>query len=303
MKKEKLKYLAKHPQYLFLMLGHRGLFNWMKDETYLKIAYRAKMGKKLNLDNPTTYNEKIQWLKLNYRNPKLTQLADKYGVREYVREKIGEEYLIPLLGVWEDTDSIKFDDLPNQFVLKCTHDSGSVIICKDKTVLDFDETRKKLDKVMKKNYYWGQREWVYDDIKPKIIAESYISSTSEKDLKDYKFFVFNGEVEFMFIASDRGKDTRFDFYDRDFNNIKVKQKHKTANKPIEKPAKYEEMVILAQKLAADMPHARVDFYNVDGKILFGEITFFHFSGWEKFEPNQFDEKFGSYLELPESYKK
>lgn len=302
MNKKKLKYIIKHPQYLFLMLGHRGFFNWMSDETYIKIAYHAKMGKKLNLEDPQTYNEKVQWLKLNYRKPEMTDLADKYAVREYVENRIGDHYLIPLLGVWSDSDSIDFDQLPNQFVLKCTHDSGSVIICKDKTKLDKDKTRKKLDKIMKNNYYWGQREWVYNDITPKIIAESYISSQTEDDLKDYKFFVFDGEVKFMFVASNRGVDTRFDFYDNNFDYIDVKQKYPQADERIEKPENFEKMLVLAEKLASDIPHARVDFYNVEGKILFGEITFFHFSGWEKFEPDKYDRIFGSFLHLPDKYE-
>lgn len=298
MNKKKLKYIISHPQYIFLMLGHRGFFNWMSDEQYLKIGYRVKMGKKLNIKSPVTYNEKLQWLKLHYKNPLLTQLADKYAVREYVGNKIGKDYLIPLIGVWDDTENIDFDQLPNELVLKCTHDSGSVIICKDKTRLNIQETTKKLDKIMSQNYYWGQREWVYKDIKPRIIAEKLITNESEKDLKDFKFFVFNGEVKFMFIASDRSTDIRFDFFDRDFNTISVKQKHPTSQYTLQKPENYDKMVELAEKLAEDIPHARVDFYNINGQVLFGEMTFFHFSGWEKFEPEKFDTLFGSWLELP-----
>lgn len=300
MNKKKLKYIITHPQYVFLMLGHRGFFKWMSDELYLKIGYRIKMGKKLNIQSPVTYNEKIQWLKLNYKNPSLTNLADKYEVRKYVEKKIGDQYLIPLLGVWNDTDSIDYASLPEEFVLKCTHDSGSVIICRDKSKLNYSKTKKKLDRILNQNYYWGQREWVYDNIKPRIIAEKLITSESEKDLKDYKFFVFDGQVRFMFVASDRSTDVRFDFFDREFNPIPVSQKHKKSDKKIVKPENYEEMVRLAEKLAEDFPHARIDFYNVDGEILFGEITFFHFSGWEKFEPEHFDTVFGSWLQLPDT---
>ena len=300
--KNKILNLIKRPQYIFLLLGHRGFFKWMKDETYLKIAYWCKMDKKLNLENPSTYNEKLQWLKLNDRNPEYTKLVDKYEVRKFIEKIIGNDYLIPLLGVWEDIEEIDFDKLPNQFVLKCTHDSGGLVICKDKTKLDINKAKKKLQKSLKHNYYWGQREWIYKDIKPRIIAEKYMVDESRKELKDYKFFCFDGAVKAMFIATDRGIDTRFDFFDMEFNHMPFMQHYPNANKPIKKPKGFEEMVELAKVLSKGIPHVRVDFYDINGKVYFGEMTFFHFSGWEKFEPFEYDEVFGKWIDLSQLSK-
>ncbi|MBF7097909.1 glycosyl transferase [Alkalibacter sp. M17DMB] len=269
----------------------------MKDETYLKVAYWCKMDKKLNLENPTTYNEKLQWLKLNDRNPEYTKFVDKYEVRKFIEKTIGNDYLIPLLGVWEDIEEIDFDKLPNQFVLKCTHDSGGLVICKDKTKLDINKAKKKLQKSLKHNYYWGQREWIYKDIKPRIIAEKYMVDESKKELKDYKFFCFDGAVKAMFIATDRGIDTRFDFFDLEFNHMPFMQHYPNASKTIIKPKGFEEMIKLANVLSKGIPHVRVDFYDINGKVYFGEMTFFHFSGWEKFEPSEYDEVFGKWIKF------
>ena len=290
-----------HPQNLFLTLGRKNFLNWMDDEKYIKIAHRIKLDEELDLNNPKTYNQKLQWLKLNYRKPEFTQLVDKYGVREFVKERIGEQYLIPLLGVWNQVEEIPFEELPNQFVLKATHDSGGLVICKDKSLLDVSKAKKKLKRSLKHNYYWAQREWYYKDVPAKIIAEKYMVDENTKELRDYKFFCFNGEVKFMFVATDRGTDTRSDFFDMNFEHIPVKQYYPNAdiNKVIEKPKLFEEMIDLAEKLSKDIPHVRVDLYEINGKIYFGEMTFFHFSGWKKFEPKYYDELFGSWIELPE----
>jgi len=293
----KLIDLLKNPGKFFLSLGHRGFFNWMKDETYLKIAYLFKMNKKLNLKKPITYNEKLQWLKLNDRKAYYTELVDKYEVRKFVEKKIGRKYLIPLLGVWSNVEDIDFNKLPEQFVLKCTHDSGGVVICKDKFFLNVNKTKRKLSKTMKNNYFWGQREWPYKNVKPRIIAEKYMSNKTEKDLRDYKFFCFNGEVKAMFVATDRGNDTRFDFFDVEFNHLPIMQHYLNANKKIKKPENFDKMVELAGVLSKGIPHVRVDFYNIDGKIYFGEMTFYHFSGWEKFEPSEFDYLFGKWIQI------
>lgn len=298
MGQNKIISLLKRPQYLFLMLGHRGFFKWMNDETYLKIAYWCKMDKRLDLKHPTTYNEKLQWLKLNDRNPEYASLVDKYEVRKFIEKTIGEDYLIPLLGIWDSIDEIDFDKLPNQFVLKCTHDSGGLVICRDKEKLDIEKAKKKLKKSLRHNYFWGQREWVYKNIKPRIIAEKYMVDESKKELKDYKFFCFDGAVKAMFIATDRGIDTRFDFFDLEFNHMPFMQHYPNANKPINKPKGFEEMVELAKVLSKGIPHVRVDFYDINGKVYFGEMTFFHFSGWEKFEPEKYDQIFGSWLQIP-----
>lgn len=271
------------------------------DKLFLKIKYKAKFGKKLNLKNPETYNEKLQWLKLNYRKPFLVKLVDKEAVKEYVAEKIGKEYIIPTLAVWENVDKIDIQCLPEQFVLKCTHDCGSVVICKDKRNFDINLTRKKLQKSFKHNYYWGEREWPYKKVKSQIIAEQFIEEKSGLDLKDYKFFCFDGKVKALFVATDRnvvGEEVKFDFFDDEFKHLEVKNGHDNANIVIKKPENFEKMKNLAEILSKDFPHVRVDFYDVDGKVYFGELTFFHFGGFVKFEPEEWDYKFGEWLNLP-----
>ena len=254
----------------------------------------------MNLDNPKTYNEKLQWLKLYYRNPEYTPMVDKAEAKQYVSSIIGEEHIIPTLAVYDKVEDIDFDSLPNQFVLKCTHDSGGIVICTDKNKLDKKEAIKKLRKGLKKNYYYRNREWPYKNVKPRIIAEQYMSD-AEGELKDYKFFCFNGVPEFMFIASDRfnkQEDTKFDFFDMDFNHLPFTNGHPNATKQIEKPAGFEEMKRLAAILSKDMPHVRVDFYDINGKIYFGELTFFHWSGFTPFRPIEWDYKFGEKIILP-----
>ncbi|WP_445002566.1 ATP-grasp fold amidoligase family protein [Exiguobacterium alkaliphilum] len=295
--KKKIIEIIKNPTYLFLTLGHRGFFKWLSDEKYIKIAHRIKLGESLNLENPITYNEKLQWLKLYDRSPKYVDLVDKYEVREYIKNKIGEKYLIPLLGVWDSIEDIDFHQLPNQFVLKATHDSGGVVIC-DKANLSIKKVKKKLHKSLKHNFFWGQREWVYKDIKPRIVAEKYMIDRNTNELRDYKFFCFNGKVKALFIATDRGKDTKFDFFDIQFNKLPFSQYYSNSNKIIDKPETYEKMIEIAEILAADIPHVRVDLYEINGEIYFGEMTFFHFSGWKKFRPKEFDKKFGEWLVLP-----
>lgn len=285
--------------YRFLILSGQGFYDNMDDEAYLKRKYKACMGKEIHLDSPQTFNEKLQWLKLHDRKPEYTTMVDKYAVKMYVADIIGEKYIIPTLGVWNHFDEIDFDKLPNQFVLKCTHDSGGIVICKDKNKLDLKSAKKKIEKSLKQNYYWSGREWPYKDVKPRIIAEEYMIDESGYELKDYKFFCFNGEPKMMFIATDRGSDTKFDFYDMEFNHLPFNNGHPNANKQIKKPKNYSTMLALSAKLSFGIPHVRVDFYNINGKIYFGELTFFHWSGLVPFEPEEWDYKLGSWLKLPE----
>ena len=284
----------------FMYLARRNFFNWMPDKLYLKICYKCKIGKKLNLNNPQTYNEKLQWLKLYDRKPEYTKMVDKYSVKEYVASIIGEEYIIPTIGVWNKVEDIDFDKLPTQFVLKCTHDSGGLVICNDKSKLDIDNAKRTLNYFLNRNFYHLHREWPYKNIKPQIIAEEYIVDESGYELKDYKFFCFDGKVKAMFIATDRNAETEtcFDFFDRDFNHLPVLNGHPNANKAIQKPLNYEKMIELAEKLSQNIPHTRIDFYNINGKIYFGEITFFHWSGFKKFEPEKYDKIFGDWITLP-----
>lgn len=272
---------------------------FLPDKIYIQLYYFAYFKKFINFKNPRTYNEKLNWLKLNDRNPKYIKLVDKYEVKKCVAEIIGNEYIIPTLGIWENFDEIDFDKLPNQFVLKCTHDSEGIVIVKDKSKLDAKEARQKIESALKCNFFYIGREWPYKNIKPRIIAEEYMEDNTYKELKDYKFFCFNGIVKAMFIASDRGVDkTKFDYYDTEFNHLDLIQHYPNSKNKIEKPINFEKMKELAQVLSKEFPHVRVDFYEVNGKVYFGELTFYHFSGFQPFKPSKWDEKFGEWLTLP-----
>ncbi len=274
----------------------------LSDKAYVKLIYRLYIGKKLNLKDPKTFNEKLQWLKLYDRKPEYTRMVDKYEAKRYVAELIGEEYIIPTLGVWDRVEDIDFDTLPEQFVLKCTHDSGSVVICRDKSNFDAKKAMELLEKKLKSNLFWHGREWPYKNLNPRIIAEEYMEDKKTAELRDYKFFCFNGEVKALFVAVDRqksGEEVKFDFFDSDFNWLPFKQGHPHASVRLEKPVCFEEMKNLASKLSAGIPHVRVDFYEVNGKIYFGEMTFFHFCGIIPFEPEEWDYKFGEWIKLPQ----
>lgn len=270
-------------------------------EKYIPKIFKVRMGKYPNLVNPQTYNEKLCWMKLYYHNPLLTKLVDKYEVKAFVTEKIGSQYIIPTIAVWERVEDIEWDKLPNQFVLKCTHDSGGVVICKDKSILNIPAAKRKLKKSLKRNYYYYGFEWPYKDVKPRIIAETYMEDSKTQELRDYKFFCFDGKVKALFIASERqktGEDVKFDFFDASFNHLPFRQGHENAAALPEKPTCFEEMKRLSAILSEGLPHARIDFYEVDGKIYFGEITFFHHGGWTKFEPEEWDNIFGKWISLP-----
>lgn len=265
--------------YRFNILSSFGFYSNISDEQFLKRKFKSIFGYDLNLDNPITYSEKIQWLKLYDRNPEYTKMVDKFLVKDYVEKKIGVNYIIPTLGVWESFDEIEFEKLPNQFVLKTTHDSGGVVICTDKSKFNKKKARKKLNKSLKNNYYSVSKEWPYKNVIPRIIAEEYMVDESGYELKDYKFFCFNGKVKAMFIASNRQGDgeTKFDFYDEKFNHLPFTNGHPNSLIEIKKPSSFDEMIILSEKLSTNIPHVRVDFYDVNGKVYFGELTFYH---WE-----------------------
>lgn len=286
----------------YLMYRYYSKLKFIPDKPYLKIMYWVNMGKRLDLIHPSTYNEKLQWLKLYYRRDICTRLVDKYEVKKYVSEIIGTEYVVPNYGVWDKFDDIDFSKLPNQFVLKCTHDCGGLVICKNKENLDIAKAKAKIEKCLKKNFYWMGREWPYKNVKPRIIAEEYLEDSTTQELRDYKFFTFNGKVRAMFIASDRqnpNTDTKFDFYDRDFCHLPFTNGHPNSENPIKKPVTFNLMTNLAEQLSKDFPHVRVDFYEVDGKVYFGEMTFSHWSGFQPFKPEKWDQKFGEWLHLPE----
>ncbi len=284
--------------YTVYLLGRLLRGSVTMDKLYLKLLYRAKLHKKLDFKHPKTFNEKLQWLKVYDRNPEYTRLVDKYEVKPYVADRIGEEYIIPTLGVWDSFDEIDFDALPQQFVLKCTHDSGGLVICRDKSKLDIAAAREKIEHCLKRNYFYNTREWPYKNVKPRILAEKYMEDEFGAGLKDYKFFCFDGEVKVMFVASDRGIDTRFDFYDTEFHKLPLKQHYENGTKDIPKPDGFEKMLALASTISEGLVHARIDFYDINGIIYFGEITFYHFSGLEAFEPEQYDRVFGDWIKLP-----
>lgn len=285
-------------RYIWRKVSKKGLLKFLSDETFVNLEYKLKMKKKLNLDGPKRYNEKLQWLKLYDHNPQYTDLVDKYEVRKHVEKLIGEEYLIPIYGIYDNYDEINFGKLPDQFVLKPTHTSGDVFICKDKTVINHAELKKELSEWLNKNYFDYHREWPYKNIKPRIICEKYMSEKGSDRIKDYKYFCFDGKAEMMFVASDRGTNTKFDFYDRQFNHMNIEQHYPKSDKALSKPNNYDEMVEISEKLSKGFPHVRIDLYSINDKIYFGEFTFYHFSGFEPFVPDSFDYELGSLLRLP-----
>lgn len=292
-------------------LRHAGLitigwpvFRKMSDESYLKLKYRIYYGKELNLENPVTFNEKLQWLKLYDRNPEYTHLVDKADVKDIVAEIIGNDKIIPTYGVWNSADEINFSSLPDQFVLKCTHDSSSVVICRDKSQFDVAKAKERLTHGLTKDFYSAGREWAYKGLKPRIIAEKYMSDSGDNtssELHDYKFFCFNGKVKCLKVDFDRFINHRANYYDPSGYLLPFEEVICPADssREIKLPANLSEMVSIAEKLASGTPFVRVDLYNVNGQIYFGEMTFYPASGFGFFNPDEWDYKLGQWLDLPE----
>ena len=271
----------------------------LPDDLYLKWLFRHRLGYRLNLKDPKSYNEKLQWLKLNDRHEEYTDLVDKVAVKSFVSEKIGPQYIIPTYGVWDTVEEIDWGSLPSRFVVKSTNDSGGVVVCKDKASLDFEKAKALLKKRGGRDYTKLNKEYPYHNVKHRFLAEEYEEDESGTELKDYKFFCFDGKPLFLFVATGRQKgDTRFDFFDINFNHLPVINGHPNADIMPTQPDNYDEMVRVASALSEGIPHVRVDLYNVKGKVLFGEMTFYHWSGIVPFEPIEWDYKFGSYLNLP-----
>lgn len=281
------------------MLQHFG--GWMPDKLYVRLMYRLIMGKRLNLKSPQTYNEKIQWLKLYDRKPEYSTLVDKYAVKKYVSEIIGEKYVIPTLGVWDKAEDIDWESLPESFVLKTTHGGGNtgVVICKDKSLFNKEKAIEKLKRSLKQDLYKTLREWPYKNVPRRIIAEQFIGAENS-DLPDYKFFCFDGKVKALFVATERGTgNVKFDYYDADFNHLDLTQFHPMSGKVLEKPSNFDEMKQVAEKLSKGIPHVRVDLYDANGQIYFGELTFYHHGGITPFHPESWDYEFGKWLKLPQ----
>ena len=257
------------------------------------------------MENPQTFNEKLQWLKLYNREEIYTTMVDKYEVKNYVANIIGNDYIIPTIGVYDSFNEINFKELPNQFVIKCTHDSGGCIIIKNKNELDLKKIKKTVNKFLNRKYFYIHREWPYKNVKPRIIIEQFMEDSNDMELRDYKFFCFDGKVKALFIATDRNNhssETCFDFFDADFNHLDITNGHPNAKVMPHKPNQFEKMKQLAEKLSKDIPHVRVDFYEVNNHIYFGEMTFFHWSGYVEFSPEKWDLIFGNMIKLPRNNK-
>lgn len=272
----------------------------MPDRLYLEWMYEIRMGEQLHLDDPQTFNEKLNWLKLYDRRNEYTQMADKYEVRQYIADKIGEEYLIPLLGVWNSVDEIDPASLPDQFVLKCTHDSASVVICKDKATFDWNAAKEKLSASLAINYFYPSREWPYKNIVPRIIAEQYMVDESGTELKDYKIYNFGGEPHLIQVDFGRFVHHERNLYDLDWNYIDETIEYpRNPNVQIPRPEHLEQMLELARKLSARMPSIRTDFYSINGRIYFGEITFYQEAGFAHFSSSEYERYLGSLITLPQ----
>ena len=297
-----VKYILQNPFRLFGTLGSKGCLKWMPDKMYLKILGRYSLGYSLNLDNPRTFNEKLNWLKLHDRKPEYTRMVDKYAVREYIKEKLGEEYLIPLVGgPWNRPEEIDFDALPEQFVLKPTHDSGMLVFCRDKSKLDIPAAKAKLAKSLKREFYYGGREWPYKNVPPRIIAEKYMEDSSSPNLPVYKIFCFSGEPRIIqTIQNDKTPQESIDYFDTDWKLLDLRQSFPNSAVPMARPEKLEEMLSLARKLTAGVAFLRADFYSINGRVYFSELTFYTDGGMGPFYPPEWDKTLGTWIELPEN---
>lgn len=273
---------------------------FIPDKKYLKKMYKLVMGKELDIENPKTFNEKLQWLKIHDRKKIYTKMVDKYDAKEYITNLIWEGYVIPTIGVYNSFDEIDFDKLPKQFVIKCTHDSGGYVICKDKSKLNIEEAREKINASLKNNYYWNWREWPYKNIKPRIIIEEYMEDKKAKELIDYKFMCFNGKPEMLFTCSERfSKDgVKVTFFDLDFKRLPFTRHYPAAKSKIEKPVNFEKMIEFSEKLSQGTIFLRVDFYEINNKLYVGELTFYPGAGVEEFDPEEWDYKLGELIKLP-----
>lgn len=296
--KKLFKYLFTKPT-LIMRIGWDYLAPVLPDEFFTKVRFKLTMGYWMDFNNPQTYNEKLQWLKLNDIHPEFTKLVDKIDAKEYIAKKVGKQYIIPTIATWNSVDEINWDTLPNQFVIKSTNDSGGVVVCKDKSRLNIQQAKQKLKKLGKRDYSQISKEYPYKAVPHRFIAEEYMEDESGFELKDYKIFCFDGKAKFLFVATGRqSNDIRFDFFDIEYNHLPVINGHPNADSIPSKPVNFDKMIDLAEQISNGMRHVRVDLYNINGKIYFGELTFFHWSGIVPFEPFEWDVKFGEFLKLP-----
>ncbi len=274
---------------------------FVSDKLYLTLYFRKRFGYNINWKNPETFNEKIQWLKLYDRKDEYTQLVDKLRVREFIKDKVGEKYLVKLLGVYNSVEEIDYDELPKQFVLKTTHDSGGVVICKDKDIFNIEKANQKLNRSMKDNYYWLWREWPYKNVEHKIICEEYlVDDVKNEEIADYKVLCFNSEPKIIQVCEGRQKKggVKFGFYDTRWKELDVKRaKHNNLEHSVSKPNVLEEMLEVSRKLSKGLKFIRVDFYIVNDRLYCGELTFYPGSGFEGFEPEEYDKIMGDWIDL------
>lgn len=317
-----------NPKIRFGYLSRIGFYNKMSDEKYLCKEWLYHFDKPLNLQDPQTFNEKLQWLKLYDRRQEYTTMVDKYAVKKYVADKIGDQYIIPTLGVWNSFKEIDFTKLPNQFVLKCTHDSGGIVICRDKNHFDYKQAEKIISTYLKRKYYYCHREWPYKNVPPRIIAEQYMSedgnielndykmmcfngkvkvaiSREECGLTDYKFYCFNGKPLYLYVSTglENHRTAKMSFLKTDWTFAEFGRKdYKPLDAIPEKPKNYDEMIKIAQKLSDGIPFLRVDMYEVNGKVYFGELTFHPCAGMMPFDPTSADLKVGKLLDISQIVK-
>lgn len=302
--RKKIQKIKENPWHVFYSLADRGLLTFLNDEVYLQLLYRAIFdGKKLDLNNPQTFNEKLQWLKLYDRKPEYTLMADKYEAKQYIADRIGDRYVIPTLGIWEAFDKIDFDALPKEFVLKCTHDSGGLVVCRDKSSLNIEAAREKINRSLNRKYYYTSREWPYKNIKPRIISEPLIHNSDYSMLEEYNFFCFSGEPKFFMHCygdRDRGEKRYNDYFMVDGERLPLQWGNASdPNSVFTRFDVYEDMLDKASKLSSGVPFLRVDFYLVDGKAMMGELTFYSWGGMMPINPPEYDLMFGKMLQLPQ----
>lgn len=294
--------IMKHPKLSAYSFINRRLRSYLSDKEYLKILYYLRTGATLNLRHPSGYREKIQWLKLYDRNPRYTMLVDKFLVKDYVAKLIGSEHIVKTLFVWDNPESVEFEKLPEQFVLKCNHNSHlGLCICADKSTFDFEKARKELRRGYYDDYYKRSREWAYKNVERKIIAEEFLSDGSANDecvLTDYKYFCFDGKAKMMYISKDISKDPRTDFFDMDYNHLPIYMQDKNADELPPRPAFFDEMRRDAETLSKGIPFVRVDFYIANNRYYFGEMTFYPSSGLAEMHPKTWDKIIGDWIKLP-----
>lgn len=289
-----VKKVIREPVKIVYGLEKMGLLDWVREDTYLKLIYRLIFRRKLNLKEPRTYTEKLNWCKLHWRSSLAVTCTDKITVRDYVAGKIGSEYLIEQYGCFDSFDAIDFNSLPERFILKPSNGSGDVFVCRDKSSLDLKKAQKTLEKNKKRHFSSKTKEWVYYNLPDRIVAERLLEPSQGAAVRDYKFFCFQGEPQFFLVGTDRDSDLRFSYFDMDFKPLPVRCGH-DCKTGIEKPEHFQEMVEIARELSVDFPHVRVDLYEEEGRVYFGELTFFHYGGIVRFEPDEWDYTFGKYL--------